>query len=509
MIGIHRGYGRWSISVLIFILLVAAFLRLWRIRDYIVFLGDEGRDALVWHNMVTKGDFTFLGPTASVGGFYLGPIYYYLALPFYYFWQDPVGPAIFVALVGVATVWLVWCVTTKWFGALAGWWAAWGYATAALIVRYARASWNPNTLPFFSLLGMYLAATGNRRRWWKFCAAGVCLGIAWQLHYLALILTPIYLIIAASSRSYFPKPIFPIRPNKLIRPIIPVFLVILGWVIGYSIFIAFEVYHNFPNTRTVIEFLSRPGGSVLDFGAINMLRSATRNSIRLFFTVLSWPDGLLSQAVTGLAVLGGTMAAISAKRYALLWWFYLGIILFSLYQGSISDYYFGFLFPAPFILAGAAVSHLPRIGSIGRAVALATLVVLTINQASDWFLRRDPNRLLQQTEQIALRVISTAGGKSYNFGLISNGNSDHAYRYFLEKHRFSPQPLEKAVAAQLLIVCEKQVADCAPLGNPLWEIAGFGRAEIDQSLAVGPGMTIYRLLHHESSLDLIGRPVRK
>ena len=34
-----------QILILIFILIVAAFLRLYRIRDYIVFLGDEGRDA--------------------------------------------------------------------------------------------------------------------------------------------------------------------------------------------------------------------------------------------------------------------------------------------------------------------------------------------------------------------------------------------------------------------------------------------------------------------------------
>src|SRR3989338_3343078 len=123
-----------QILILIFILIVAAFLRLYRIRDYIVFLGDEGRDALVWFNMVEKGKFTFLGPTASVGGFYLGPIYYYLALPFYFLWRDPVGPAIFIALVGVATVLLVWHVTTRWFGAMAGWWAGWGVAIAALIV---------------------------------------------------------------------------------------------------------------------------------------------------------------------------------------------------------------------------------------------------------------------------------------------------------------------------------------------------------------------------------------
>ena len=157
--------------------MVATFLRLYRIRDYIVFLGDEGRDALVWHNMVVNREFTFLGPTASVGGFYLGPIYYYLALPFYFIFRDPVGPAIFVALLGVATVWLVYFVTRNWFGRTSGLFASGIYAVASLIVRYSRASWNPNPVPFFSLLGVYLAATGvKEKKWWKLIGAGICLG---------------------------------------------------------------------------------------------------------------------------------------------------------------------------------------------------------------------------------------------------------------------------------------------------------------------------------------------
>src|SRR3990167_8224922 len=117
-----------KIVILIGILITASFLRLYRIRDYIVFLGDEGRDALVWLHMVKQGEFTFLGPTASVGGFYLGPVYYYMALPFYFLWNDPVGPAIFVALVGIATVWFVYHVGKLWFGEIAGLTASFIYA---------------------------------------------------------------------------------------------------------------------------------------------------------------------------------------------------------------------------------------------------------------------------------------------------------------------------------------------------------------------------------------------
>src|SRR3990167_7861846 len=90
------------------ILLVAAYLRLYNISGYMTFLGDEGRDVMVVKQMIVDHKWTLLGPTASVGGFFLGPIYYYFMVPFLWIWRlDPTGPAVMVALFGVATVYLV------------------------------------------------------------------------------------------------------------------------------------------------------------------------------------------------------------------------------------------------------------------------------------------------------------------------------------------------------------------------------------------------------------------
>src|SRR3989338_5083451 len=85
------------------ILLLASFLRLYRLSDYMTFLGDEGRDVLVVKHLL-EGDLVGLGPTASVGGFFTGPIYYYFMAPFLWLFKlDPVGPAVMVALFGIAT----------------------------------------------------------------------------------------------------------------------------------------------------------------------------------------------------------------------------------------------------------------------------------------------------------------------------------------------------------------------------------------------------------------------
>lgn len=487
-----------SFIILSLILLTAAFLRLYRIRDYIVFLGDEGRDMLVWFNMVYKGEFTFLGPTASVGGFYLGPIYYYLALPFYFIFRDPVGPAVFVALLGVATVWLVYFVTKNWFGKTSGLFASGIYAVSSLIVRYSRASWNPNPVPFFSLLGVYLAATGAaEKKWWKLIWAGICLGILWQLHYLTLIMTPIlFLIVLIYSYNKGSTFVMAIRQSLLLG---------IGWVIGFSPFLAFEIYHHFPNAKTVLEFVTRPSGSVFNWELLGLFRSVLRNTNRLTFTIFSWQNGLVTLITTLVWALGGSLMIIfneeeSRERFllrkSLLWWFWIGIAIFSLYQGSISDYYFGFLFPVPAILFGAIAGYLFEKNKLGKLLVGLAVVWLAYDQSGRLFLRFEPNRLLQQTEAVSRQVISLSGNEPYNFALITSGNSDHAYRYFLEKLDRPPVKLQDSITSQLIAVCEKPVNDCQPLGNPLWEIAGFGRAEIDSQITVPPGITVYRLIHY-------------
>ena len=58
--------------LLIIILIVGAAVRFYRLAEYINFLGDEGRDAIVAYN-IAHGHLTLLGPTSSVGGFFLGP----------------------------------------------------------------------------------------------------------------------------------------------------------------------------------------------------------------------------------------------------------------------------------------------------------------------------------------------------------------------------------------------------------------------------------------------------
>ena len=507
--------------LIFFVIILAAFLRLYRIEDYMTFLGYEGRDAL-WVYGILHGKFTLLGPTASVGGFFLGPIYYYFTAPFLWLFNyNPVGSSVMVALFGTATVFLVYKIGSEFFERRVGLISAFLYSIAPLVIAYSRSSWNPNLMPFFSLLTLYIlykAVAENRAKLFVLC--GFLLGILMQLHYLATFLGVIIAFYVLLTRSILAQGY---SLQKKLRNILKDYLYIfLGFVIGWLPFLAFEVRHGFPNIQSIISFVFTSG----DTGKVdNFSLTVYDVFFRLFgrlITNFPPPEQVSLGTHPNIAfwyyatlVLGVVSTLLLAQRFIvslnnkeqfqkislMVLWLVIGIGLFGFYKKSIYDYYFGFMFPLPFILVGMTVANFFR-GSIGRVLTISILVGLVwINLKGMPFLF-PPNRQLAQVEKISRFVLDKSDGKPFNFALISRGNSDHAYRYFFTLENHPPitientqnDPKRKSVTEQLLVVCEQN--PCHPLGNSLWEVAGFGRAEIVGEWNVSV-VKVYKLVHYK------------
>ncbi|KKR58750.1 MAG: hypothetical protein UU05_C0002G0008 [Candidatus Curtissbacteria bacterium GW2011_GWA1_40_47] len=491
-----------QLTLLILLILVATFFRFWQIGDYVVFLGDEGRDMIVMREIFTQGHLPFLGPTASVGGFYLGPIYYWMAAPFLWAWRfDPVGPSYMIAIFGVLTVLLLY----KFLKETAGFWpailASSLYAIAPLVVRYSRSSWNPNPLPFFSLLMIYLIYLGvTRKKILYFLAAGASFGIAIQLHYLATILIAIFGLIVITSSNFKRWPV--------------IFLIyLLGSIITFSPFLIFEIRHGFPNFKTILEFVTRGSTVGYQTKSYSWLIS---NGGNIF---LEWITGLKGTIITRLAFWILTFSGLFGlvkhwKNYEkrlifsiAVIWFLGGLAGLRFYKGQVHDYYFGFLFPAPFLLAGLVFSTFWYNLFYRLSVVIVTILAL-IYFSVNGFYKTPPNRLINQTETVADFIIQKSNEEQFNFALISEHNSDHAYRYFLEFKGYRPVDLETMITNQLLVVCESQ--QCAPLGNPIWEIAGFGRGEIAGEWELpNIGIKVFKLTHWSGAPNPAGKPAIK
>src|SRR3990167_9342925 len=127
-------------AFLIFIiLLIGASFRLYRIGEYMIFLGDEGRDAIVVRRLLVNFDPILIGPGTSIGNMYLGPLYYYMIAPALLLANfSPVGPSVFVAILGVGTIFLVWYMTREFFSKSAAIVAASLYAVSPTTIIYSR-----------------------------------------------------------------------------------------------------------------------------------------------------------------------------------------------------------------------------------------------------------------------------------------------------------------------------------------------------------------------------------
>ncbi len=490
--------------ILFIILIIAAYLRLYQIENYMTFLGDEGRDVLVVKRMIVDHKFTLLGPTASVGGFFLGPIYYYLMLPFLWAWNlDPVGPAVMVGLFGVATVYVVYLTGKTFFGRSAGLIAASLYAVSPLVIAYSRSSWNPNVVPFFatSLIYMLWKLAQSKKVQYGFLI-GCILGIGIQLHYLFLFLFGVV------AGWYF------LHKQILLKTKV-VLHTLGGLLVGASPFLAFEVRHDFVNTRAIVQFLLAGKETGVATGYLSTILDVSYRTFGRLLYRLPQPEAWsVLPAWYTLALQVATISTLflfvvyfvwtvlhkwKSSQTLLFLWFLIPLFLFGFYRKNIYDYYFGIFFAFPFLFAGLIASQAMR--RVKWLVLSLYMALLIFNWQGRPFVH-PPNNQLAQVRTIAQTAFEQAGGRPFNFALVTGGNSDHAFRYFFEIWGNPPvvientqsDPQRKSVTDQLIVICEE--VTCEPLGHPLWEIAGFGRAEVAGSWDV-PFVKIYRLVHYE------------
>ncbi len=501
---------------IISVLVIGLFLRTYKIRDYVLFLGDEGRDALAVYNIL-HGDLTLLGPTSSVGGFFLGPIYYYLMAPFLWLSNyDPAGPSVMVALFGVATIYLVYKLGSEFFGMKTALISSFLYTISPIVIIYSRSSWNPNVFPFFTIASLYaLYKAISKNKVWMFVLSGFLMGINLQIHYLATFVGVVmffYVLLVQFDRNlkWFAKTL----KNYA--------YLFIGFIIGFSPFILFEIRHGFLNTQNIIKFIftsEETGGGLAGknilfvferlFGGLIVHLPRPENSGMFDRNIVQlWIDaglflGLFATGFFLVRFFRNKNSKEEFKKYLfLLLWGVLGIGLFGLYKKSIYDYYLGFLFPLPFLLVGLFFSDITeKFKTYGRsAVGIVIVCLILINfKFSPIVMAR--NNQIDQVKGIALFVLEKTEGLPFNFAIAGAGNSDHAYRYFFKLADQEPviikgileDPERQSVTDQLFVICE--TFPCSPLGESSNDVAGFGRGEIVDEWDVSV-IKVYKLRHY-------------
>ena len=490
--------------ILVAALVVGAFFRLYRIDQYMTFLGDEGRDVIIVRRIFTELHPPLIGPGTSVGGMYLGPLYYYMmAAPLLIAGFSPVGPSVMVALLGVATIALVWWVGRAWFGKWAGIVAAGLYSISPTTIIFSRSSWNPNIMPFFALLSIYSVWQVWRKRKFNWLIVlGISLAFVLQSHYLGLLTIPtIFIFWLLAFRDYSAK--------KEAGPFIKKSVIgLASFLVLMSPLLIFDIRHDFLNTKAIYKFIAErrvnfspsPISAIPQmpeiFNLINKSLIAGKNSIAAVASSVAIALGIVYLFIE--SFIKRKNFKIGAEYWLLISWFGFGLLGLGIYKQNIYDHYFGFLFPVPFLLIGIFISKLVSKGLFAKIFGLAFLTYLIVVGLTGNPLRNDPNRLMGRSMKVSRLVLDNVDGKPFNLAVIAERNYEDGYRYFLELWGGNILRADRGdsstVSGQLIVICENNPATCDPTHSPKAEVANFGMTKIDRQWEV-EGVIIYKLVH--------------
>jgi 4-amino-4-deoxy-L-arabinose transferase-like glycosyltransferase len=359
--------------LLLGILVVAAFLRLYRI-DLTWFFLDQLRDVSVASSIAAGHSFPLLGPWIGWTNAYLGPLYFYLiAVPFL-FTAHPLGAVVAMALANVLAIAVLYRFAAQYFGVPAALIACGLFAVFPLAVVSARVLWNPALIPLFTLLfvsALYGVIVDGRSR--PVIAASAALAVLTQLHVSTTALGAVALIAGA---------IF--RPRVRLRD---VGLGALAFLVLYSPYAVYEITHRFENVRAFASAsrpTAGPGGEAALSGIIASLVTLFRPVLDGFLVAEPWTPwftAVFSWLHAGEAALFALGLAVCVYRLArrtprgvdeparravalLLLWVAVPVLLLGTRRTAVWWYYLDLLYPSPFILSAIGLVSLGSLAPI-------------------------------------------------------------------------------------------------------------------------------------------------
>jgi 4-amino-4-deoxy-L-arabinose transferase-like glycosyltransferase len=484
--------------LIVLVLILALFFRLYNLPATVTFLEDEGRDLLIMHRMIDQGRPVLLGPQTSTGNMYLGPLYYYLVTPALFLAQmNPLGPVVFIALTGVLTVWLLYIFGSKWFGTFVGTSSALMYAILPLPVSFTRNSWNPNLAPLFALLIIWCLINIIEKKshaMKQFLLLGLFAGALIQMHYMALL----FLVgVGAAIALYLRKAI----PTLLKGTV----TIVLGVALSLLPFIVFEIRNDFVNTRAITRFVEAKEEHNIRYSLPLSLWSdkVGMTSTRLFSSLFGRdaltpdPRRVVVAITIALVLLGGSLSHYkktdeSSRIYKLIFIpFIIPLLLTGIYQENMHLHYLGFFFPLVYLLVAASLVRKNSIRLVSTLLVVACMVY-GMPQLFSYLQSNGTNQVIRARE-VAEYIAADAGETPYNM-VSATGNPTAPYLYFAN---ISDRPPTTELVTDLYLICQGEPCSDDDVSTPFIYITGPAHPTIEAYLG---HPLIY---HYEGQRELV------
>ena len=265
--------------ILLLILSLGLFLRTYQLRERFLYGHDQDLAGWVIKDVVVNRHFRLIGQETSTQGIFIGPLFYYLQIPFYLLTgMDPIGGTYLFTILGLITIVSIYFIFTKVFDRNTGLIGALVYAISFYTIYNDREA--VPTMPvilwsvwFFYALNLLLQ--GKQKLAYIFF--GILIGLIWHLNF-ALIL-PVVLIPIA---FYLSK-----AKYKFKDPVAGIFTF---FVVSLPLLL-FELRHGFQQAKAIYYSITIPQSDVTYSGYQKLERVwllMTKNVSGLFIGSLRW-----------------------------------------------------------------------------------------------------------------------------------------------------------------------------------------------------------------------------
>lgn len=483
----------------------AAFLRFYRIPEFLTFLSDQGRDAIILKRIVTFEKFVFVGPTTSIGNVFTGPFFYYLVAPFMLLsGLDPAGPAYGIALINTACLVLCFLFVLRNFGKATAFYFLVFAGYCVNQIMQSRFSWNPNPVSVFSFLALicwyYAIGETHRHRITQQSAptagsilhfiqeskwhllTGIIVGLCLQLHYVTILLImPIGI--------HFLLTIFGVqsagRVNQrkdFLQPLYQMTLGFVGGMVTFTPLILFDIKNKFINLHTLLRATSTGEIQAKNFLYYDRFTDTLRTlwfhsfgiklnaewSLFAVFCLIAlsvWVAQRYLQKAERVFVYGCLVLVVSFAP------------LFALIETGRHVHYYNHLYLALYFLVALILSSVLRF----RSVKIVWCMVLGIYVYQQVYLLPQiiepvrKNTQMSEAHSVASYIQSQTSTSAYQVVGLPFYETEGHYRYYLEYLGVRPMPADTlGDPAELFVIChELAKKDCDIPGNAQWQLADF------------------------------------
>jgi len=179
------------------IITLSLLVRLYKMENRAPFDWDQNRDYKVVVE-IAKGKATLIGPVAKgEGGFFLGPLYYYLVAPTYIAMKgSPSALPVTSIILDVLAIAAILILLRNTLGKKTTFMLATLWSFSWFAIEMSRISWNVALVPLWSVLILWLLTKGEKFSWRLAGLIGLVIGFTWHIH---AALIPIGLALAIFS----------------------------------------------------------------------------------------------------------------------------------------------------------------------------------------------------------------------------------------------------------------------------------------------------------------------